>query len=123
MKLAGIPNEQQKEILQQYEIFKHRFIDVTNDVQEERYKHLRDSIYIFEMHICSKLCRVPQANKARSCPKCQQPEQPKRISTTKVLHMFLRNEVLYAGIEEFLHFFLRCALKTHVESVAESMEA
>ncbi len=73
------------------------------------------------MHICSKLCRVPQANKARSCPKCQQPEQPKRISTTKVLHMILRNEVLYAGIEEFLHFFLRCALKTHVESVAESM--
>ena len=28
---------------------------------------------------------------------------------------------LYTGIEDFLHFFLRCATKTHAEGVAESM--
>ena len=35
--------------------------------------------------------------------------------------MFLKHVSLYSGIEDFLHLFLRCALKTHVESVGESM--
>ena len=35
--------------------------------------------------------------------------------------MFLKYSSLYSGIEDLLHLFLRCALKTHVESVAESM--
>ena len=36
-------------------------------------------------------------------------------------HLFLREEDLYTGIEDFLHFFLRCATKTHAEGVVESM--
>ena len=35
--------------------------------------------------------------------------------------MFLKYDLLYSVIEDLLHLFLRCALKTHVESVAESM--
>ena len=39
----------------------------------------------------------------------------------KFLHMFLKYDLLYSVIEDLLRLFLRCALKTHVESVAESM--
>ena len=35
--------------------------------------------------------------------------------------MFLKYDLLYSEIEDFLYLFLRCALKAHVESVAESM--
>ena len=39
----------------------------------------------------------------------------------KFLHMFLKYDLLYFVIENLLHLLLRCALKTHDESVAESM--
>ena len=39
----------------------------------------------------------------------------------KVLHLFLKNEFLFSGIEKFLAIFTKCAVKTHAEGVAESM--
>ena len=39
----------------------------------------------------------------------------------KFVHLFLKKEELYLGIEKFLHLLLRCVLKTHAETVAESM--
>ena len=39
----------------------------------------------------------------------------------KVLHLLLKFPELYEDISGVLHLFLRCASKTHAESVAESM--
>ena len=39
----------------------------------------------------------------------------------KVLHLLLKFPELYQDISGILHLFLRCASKTHAESVAESM--
>ena len=122
MELAGITSGLQTEICLQYNIFKERFLDVVSiGAQDESDKYLKEPHHIFEMHTCSKLCKVSEAKKVSTCLKRLKPEHSRKIVTTKVLHTFLRNEALYTGIEEFLHSFLRCALKTHVESVAESM--
>ena len=48
-------------------------------------------------------------------------EVPKRPIAMKFLHLFLREKELYQGNEMFLHFLLRCTMKTHAEGVAESM--
>ena len=39
----------------------------------------------------------------------------------KFLHLFLKKEELFTGISCFLHLFLRCLMKTHAETIAESM--
>ena len=39
----------------------------------------------------------------------------------KILHLFLKESLLFNGVSSFLHLFLRCAMKTHSEGVAESM--
>ena len=39
----------------------------------------------------------------------------------KFLDMILKYDLLYSVIEDLLHLFLRSALNTHDESVAESM--
>ena len=39
----------------------------------------------------------------------------------KFLHLFLKEPELFKGIEVFIHLLLRCVVKTHAETVAESM--
>ena len=39
----------------------------------------------------------------------------------KFVQLFLKKSELYTGIESFLHLLLRCIVKTHAETVAESM--
>ena len=39
----------------------------------------------------------------------------------KFLHLYIKEKELFQGHENFLHFFLRCTVKTHAEGVAESM--
>ena len=38
-----------------------------------------------------------------------------------MLHLFLKEESLYSGIEMFMSLYLQSASKTHAEGVAESM--
>ena len=40
----------------------------------------------------------------------------------KLLHLFLKEPTLYQGLQEFIHLYLCCIIKTHAEGVAESME-
>ena len=47
--------------------------------------------------------------------------EPRSIISMKVLHLLLKFPELYENISGILHLFLRCASKTHAESVAESM--
>ena len=46
---------------------------------------------------------------------------PKQPIPIKFLHLFLKREELYSNIQNFLHFLLRCVMKTHSETVVESM--
>ena len=39
----------------------------------------------------------------------------------KFLQLFLKKKELFIGIQSFLHLILRCTVKTHAETVAESM--
>ena len=39
----------------------------------------------------------------------------------KFLHLILQEQDLFDGMQSFLHFMLRCLVKTHAETVAESM--
>ena len=34
----------------------------------------------------------------------------------------LKEPILYSDIEEFLHLYLKCIVKTHAEGAAESMD-
>ena len=46
---------------------------------------------------------------------------PKVPISIKVLHLFLKKEELFVGIKSSLHLFVRCLMKTHAETIAESM--
>ena len=69
---------------------------------------------LFKNHQCNYACE-------ENCLKKGKLESPKEPVGMKVLHLFLKEKELYQGHEMFLHFFLRCAMKTHAEGVAESM--
>ena len=72
----------------------------------------------YETHQCSSECNVKLY---KDCKQFQKVKEPRVVILLKFYHLFLREEDLYTGIEDFLHFILRCATKTHAEGVAESM--
>ena len=71
----------------------------------------------FEPPYCTSDCLLID----EKCPSINKPQSPLKIINMKLLHMFLRDQELSAGIEQFLSLFLQCAVKTHAEGVAESM--
>ena len=115
MGFAKVNDEQQRNIIAQYSIFKQRLLEITSDHNQNCPEN---NIYLYKAHHCSKLCT---SSRPQLCKDFQSIELPKKLITAKFLHMFLKYSSLYSGIEDLLHLFLRCALKTHVESVAESM--
>ena len=74
--------------------------------------------FCYETHQCSSGCNVKHY---KDCEQFQKLKEPRVVISLKFYHLFLREKDLYTGIEDFLHFFLRCATKTHAEGVAESM--
>eukprot|EP00794_Sanderia_malayensis_P004949 gene4949-5598_t len=114
MDFANIQEDQQHIMIAQYNVFKQRFLDITSDED----KNCLENIFLYKTHQCSKSCT---SSRPQQCQYFRSIELPKRIISSKFLHKFLKDDSLYSGIEDLLHLFLRCALKTHVESVAESM--
>ena len=47
--------------------------------------------------------------------------QPRQTNLMRILHLFYKEPVLYNGIKNFLHLYLRGLAKTHAEGVVESM--
>ena len=73
---------------------------------------------IYKTHTCSDECN---ASTQAKCENYMKILEPRSIIPMKILHMILKFQELYKDIAGVLHLFLRCASKTHAESVAESM--
>ena len=118
MKKAGYDFNEQEAIIEQYEIFKKRLHELNqcNEVESELIR--TNNHLLYRLHECSLDCK---AKTSKTCPNKGRVIFPKQPVPMKFLHLFLRKEELYSGIEEFLHLMLRCLLKTHAETVAESM--
>ena len=73
---------------------------------------------LYVLHKCDQNCSAKTMKKCSERGKVVIPKQPIPI---KFLHLFLKREELYSNIQNFLHFLLRCVMKTHAETVVESM--
>ena len=56
----------------------------------------------------------------KMCTKCQF-SRGFDTNLMRILHLFYKEPVLYNGIKNFLHLYLRGLAKTHAEGVVESM--
>ena len=99
-------------VVVEYEKFKEIFRNLHTN--ENQYTKLFEFL-LYKHHEC----KDQRCND--NCHLEDQLEIPKKPIPMKFLHLILREKELYQGIERFLHFFLRCSLKTHAEGVAESM--
>ena len=107
--------QEQDEIVKEYEVFKTRINDMIDPKNEDdeilsRFKHL-----IFQTHTCHPDCvKVLQEHvgfrskwNVKVCSekgKVLQPRQPKLM---KLIHLICKEPSMYSGIENFLHLFLR----------------
>ena len=117
--IAKYDDEDIRQIKQEFKEFKERLCTLHTATREEsdllrRYEHL-----IYNIHDCSqRYCQTTQRKKCKESGNLLIPKIPKPI---KFLHIFMKEMTLYQGVERFLHFLLRCSVKTHAEGVAESM--
>ena len=115
---AGYNMEEEEAVEEQYEVFKHRMYNL-NQQDEVSSELIRTNNHVlYKLHECSLDC---QAKTIKTCHDKGKVKFPKQPIPMKFLHLFLRKEELFSGIEQFLHLLLRCLLKTHAETVAESM--
>ena len=115
---AGYVVEEKSAIIAEYEVFKQRMYDL-NQSDETDSDIIRTSNHLlYKIHECTENC---QAKYRKTCDQKGKIIHPKQPIHMKFVHLFLKKEELYLGIEKFLHLLLRCVLKTHAETVAESM--
>ena len=92
------------QISNEYQIFRQRIKSI---VEKETTFDRVDMKLIFPKHKCLD-----------ECPKDCSKTEPHYM---KIVHLFFKEPSLFNGIQSFLHLFLNCIVKTHAESVAESM--
>ena len=97
---AKYDTEKANLVLKEYEIFKMRLKDVANVEGEfmevvKRFEHI-----LFRVHSCLDKC-------PRICPDKGKPLLPRSPIPMKLLHLFLKEPILYNGIQSFLHLYLR----------------
>ena len=107
-----------KEVKEQYVMFRDRLHDLGlggDDAHDliKMHEHL-----LYMEHKCSDQCTAKSKKTCNDSGKLIMPRVPVPV---KFLQLFLKERILFQGIESFLHFFLRCIVKTHAEGVAESM--
>ena len=102
-------------VISEYKLFKSRFL---NSLEQDDLMMRNAETFLYHTHQCSYKCGVEFY---KDCRYYQKISDPKEIIEIKWFHLFLHEESLYTGIENFPHFFLRCCTKTHAEGVAESM--
>ena len=73
---------------------------------------------LYRVHKCTEVCTAKTSKTCKESGKLLSPRVPVAV---KFLQLFLKEKILFQGIKEFLHFLLRCSVKTHAEGVAESM--
>lgn len=116
---ASYKSKEADQVKSEYSLMKRRLIDLLfnkgspNAHILKQYEHI-----IYKKHTCSNRCNFSETKK---CPNYMKIMEPRLIISMKVLHLLLQFPELYEDISGVLHLFLRCASKTHAESVAESM--
>ena len=115
LKQACSPREITTNVLAQYEIFKLRLMALFDDQENPLLRNVEHICY--ETHQCSSECNVKHY---KDCKQFQKVKEPRVVILLKFYHLFLREEDLYTGIKDFLHFF-GVPPKTHAEGVAESI--
>ena len=103
-----------EEIMKQYKLFIQRFRGLVESDGENKDIINRFEHILFETHQCCKSCE-------KKCLKAGKVLDPREPNLFKLFHLFLKEPNFYNGLHDFLHFFLRCLMKTHAEGVAESM--
>jgi hypothetical protein len=73
---------------------------------------------MYNVNKCREGCTV---NTSKICKDTGKLISPRDLVPVKFFQLFLKEKILFQGIEGFLHFLLRCSVKTHAEGVAESM--
>ena len=102
----------------EYRIFKKRLHELNLIDKSESELIQRNEHILYKVHECTDECTAKYNKTCKEKNKLIFPKEPIPI---KFLQLFLKYEELYSGIECFLHLMLRCLLKTHAETVAESM--
>ena len=126
LRMAKYGEEENTKILKQYTIFKDRLKELVKDggLYEEIVKMF--SHFLFQTHVCHSECEKVERRDAvkgrvKDCPKKGSLLEPKVPNIWKLLHLFYKEPILYSGLQDFLHLYLRCVVKTHAEGVVESM--
>ena len=105
-RIAGISSDLMKSLQQQYNLFKFRVLGIIKDENTDirvKYEHI-----LFEVHQCDDSYNT---RLKKGCALFNKLKQPLRLINMKVLHLFLKEESLYSGIELFLSIFVKCAVK------------
>ena len=118
LKKAKYSDLETEKVLQEYRFFKERVRDLSlQDKSDSDLIRLHEHL-LFTVHECGEECTAKTKKTCKDRGKVVYPREPIPI---KFLHLFYKKEELYTGIQNFLHFMLRCIIKTHAETVVESM--
>ena len=116
---ASYTSKDADQVKYEYSVLKNKLYDLICNKNSlyihivNQYEHI-----IYKTHTCTSKC---SSSVSKKCPQYMKIQEPRIIDSMKVLHLLLKFPELYQDISGILHLFLRCASKTHAESVAESM--
>ena len=113
---AKYSNSEAETILDEYKDFRDRIHEFSEQNKLENDMMRLHEHLLYSAHECDEGC--PVNTKCKNKGNIAIPKQPLPF---KFLHLFLKKEEFYNGIQNFLHFLLRCVIKTHAETVVESM--
>ena len=115
---AKYTTEIASKVMEEYRIFKRRLYKLCQSDENDNDLIKFNVKNLFQLHRCTSECKAKYKNTCEDRMKVAEPRKPIAM---KFLHLFLREPELYQGVEHFLHLLLRCTMKTHAETVAESM--
>ena len=112
MSRAKYGEEEQQQIVKEYELFKERVKDMNNPQGEyeeivSRFEHI-----LFKTHTCQPDCvkvvkKVPGKHDTLVCSEKGKIVQPRKPELMKLLHVIFKEPFLYMDIQNFLHLLLR----------------
>ena len=106
---AKYSEEEQKQIVIEYEVFKDRLKDMMRSDGKNKEIVTRFQHLLFKTQTCHAGCRkvfIKEKGKM-VCPENDQILQPLKPELMKIIHIFYKEPSLYSGIQNFLYLFLR----------------
>ena len=122
MRRAKYAEDEQKQIVAEYEVFKDRVRDLNtvggeNEEIVSRFEHL-----LFKIHTCNSKCvkvvrRAPGKHDAMICNEKGKLVQPRKPELMKFIHLICKEPTLYTAIQNFLHLLIRWAFFGGVQNI------